>query len=119
MRAQNVCALCEACGWDDVATLVTRTAERVLAGSKADILELTRIPCVGVHRARALARAGVRTPDDILDLGPEALACVLRERSKNTHDAFLVRSARRIFSHVEREFEEKLLNLDYGGILSR
>ena len=120
MRAQNVCALCEACGWDDVATLVTRTAERVLAGSKADILELTRIPCVGVHRARALARAGVRTPDDILDLGsPEALACVLRERSKNTHDAFLVRSARRIFSHVEREFEEKLLNLDYGGISIR
>ena len=82
MRAQNVCALCEACGWDDVATLVTRTAERVLAGSKADILELTRIPCVGVHRARALARAGVHT-GCILDLGPEALACS-QGKTKNT-----------------------------------
>jgi len=105
MRAHNVCALCEACEWDDVATLVARTADRILAGSKADILELTRIPHVGVHRARALARAGVRTPHDVLDLGsPEALASVLRKRSK-THDAFLVHAARRIFSHVERECE--------------
>ncbi|KAG9455791.1 hypothetical protein H6P81_000299 [Aristolochia fimbriata] len=60
--ASMVSLFCERLGWHDIESLVAKFQNRVSFGVRAEIVELTTIPYVKGSRARALYKAGLRTP---------------------------------------------------------
>ncbi|XP_022131667.1 helicase and polymerase-containing protein TEBICHI isoform X3 [Momordica charantia] len=60
--ASMVSVFCERLGWHDLEGLVAKFQNRVSFGVRAEIVELTLIPYVKGSRARALYKAGLRTP---------------------------------------------------------
>ncbi|URD79344.1 HELICc [Musa troglodytarum] len=60
--ALMVSVFCERLGWHDLQGLVAKFQNRVSFGVRAEIAELTTIPHVKGSRARALYKAGLRTP---------------------------------------------------------
>ncbi|XP_059592184.1 helicase and polymerase-containing protein TEBICHI isoform X2 [Vitis vinifera] len=60
--ASMVSLFCERLGWNDLEGLVAKFQNRVSFGVRAEIVELTTIPYVKGSRARALYKAGLRTP---------------------------------------------------------
>ena len=84
-------------------------------------LELTKIPHIGIHRARALYAGGITTPKAIVTLGSvDKIASVLKQYNKsNMAPAAVMRAAREILmrakeivaeqSREEREEAEALL----------
>ncbi|XP_031265968.1 helicase and polymerase-containing protein TEBICHI isoform X2 [Pistacia vera] len=60
--ASMVSVFCERLGWHDLEGLVAKFQNRVSFGVRAEIVELTTIPYVKGSRARALYKAGLRTP---------------------------------------------------------
>ncbi|PIN15386.1 DNA-directed DNA polymerase [Handroanthus impetiginosus] len=65
--ASMVSVFCERLGWDDLESLVAKFQSRVSFGVRAEIVELTAIPYVKGSRARALYKAGLRTPQAIAE----------------------------------------------------
>ncbi|XP_061336496.1 helicase and polymerase-containing protein TEBICHI [Gastrolobium bilobum] len=60
--ASMVAVFCERLSWHDLEGLVSKFQNRVSFGVRAEVVELTTIPYVKGSRARALYKAGLRTP---------------------------------------------------------
>ena len=81
--ASYVAAICGTLGWGDMEGLINRISDRI-TGAQEEILELTKIPHIGIHRARALYMGGITTPKAIVTLGSiDKIAAVLKQYNKN------------------------------------
>lgn len=79
--ASMVSVFCERLGWHDLEGLVSKFQNRVSFGVRAEIVELTTIPYVKGSRARALYKAGFRTPVAIAEASVPEIVKVLFESS--------------------------------------
>ncbi|KAL3500503.1 hypothetical protein ACH5RR_039596, partial [Cinchona calisaya] len=79
--ASMVSVFCERLGWHDLEGLVAKFQNRVSFGVRAEIVELTTIPYVKGSRARALYKAGLRTPQTIAEASIPEIAKALFESS--------------------------------------
>ncbi|XP_073012513.1 helicase and polymerase-containing protein TEBICHI isoform X1 [Typha latifolia] len=79
--AMMVSVFCERLGWHDLEGLVAKFQNRVSFGVRAEIVELTTIPFVKGSRARALYKAGLRTPSAIAEAPVPEIAKALFESS--------------------------------------
>lgn len=58
---------------------------RVSYGVKPEIVSLTEIPHVKGHRARLMYKAGLRTPEAVAAVEPEALIAILGQGMSLVH----------------------------------
>ncbi|KAK9835520.1 hypothetical protein WJX74_002208 [Apatococcus lobatus] len=72
-----VAAFCERLGWVGLEAIITKFQGRVSYGVKPEIVSLTEIPHVKGHRARLMYKAGLRTPEAVAAVEPEALIAIL------------------------------------------
>ncbi|KAK4419988.1 Helicase and polymerase-containing protein TEBICHI [Sesamum alatum] len=79
--ASMVSVFCERLGWNDLESLVGKFQNRVSFGVRAEIVELTSIPYIKGSRARALYKAGLRTPQAIAEASIPEIAKALFESS--------------------------------------
>lgn len=79
--ASMVSSFCERIGWHDLEVLVAKFQNRVSFGVRAEIVELTTIPYVKGSRARALYKAGLRTPQAIAEVSVKEIAKAIFESS--------------------------------------
>ncbi|XP_059641680.1 helicase and polymerase-containing protein TEBICHI isoform X1 [Cornus florida] len=79
--ASMVSVFCERLGWHDLEGLVAKFQNRVSFGVRAEIVELTNIPYVKGSRARALYKAGLRTPQAIAEASVPEIVKALFESS--------------------------------------
>ncbi|XP_048133161.1 helicase and polymerase-containing protein TEBICHI isoform X1 [Rhodamnia argentea] len=79
--ASMVSVFCERLGWHDLEGLVGKFQNRVSFGVRAEIVELTNIPYVKGSRARALYKAGLRTPLAIAEASTSEIVKALFEYS--------------------------------------
>ncbi|GLU01406.1 hypothetical protein SLE2022_187150 [Rubroshorea leprosula] len=79
--ASMVSVFCERLGWHDLEGLVAKFQNRVSFGVRAEIVELTTIPYVKGSRARALYKAGLRTPLAIAEASIAEIVKALYESS--------------------------------------
>ncbi|OMO91013.1 hypothetical protein COLO4_18706 [Corchorus olitorius] len=79
--ASMVSVFCERLGWHDLEGLVAKFQNRVSFGVRAEIVELTTIPYVKGSRARALYKAGLRTPQAIAEASIPEIVKALFESS--------------------------------------
>ncbi|GMH06994.1 hypothetical protein Nepgr_008834 [Nepenthes gracilis] len=79
--ASMVSLFCERLGWHDLEGLVSKFQNRVSFGVRAEIVELTTIPYVKGSRARALYKAGLRTPLAIAEASTNEIVKALFESS--------------------------------------
>ncbi|XVF35495.1 hypothetical protein REPUB_Repub18cG0150400 [Reevesia pubescens] len=79
--ASMVSVFCERLGWHDLEGLVAKFQNRVSFGVRAEIVELTTIPYVKGSRARALYKAGLRTPLAIAEASIPEIVKALFESS--------------------------------------
>lgn len=79
--ASMVSLFCERLGWHDLEGLVSKFQNRVSFGVRAEIVELTTIPYVKGSRARALYKAGLRTPLAIAEAAIPEIVKALFETS--------------------------------------
>ncbi|XP_062018737.1 helicase and polymerase-containing protein TEBICHI isoform X1 [Rosa rugosa] len=79
--ASMVTMFCERLGWHDLEGLVGKFQNRVSFGVRAEIVELTTIPFVKGSRARALYKAGLRTPLAIAETSIPEIVKALFESS--------------------------------------
>ncbi|XP_020550378.1 helicase and polymerase-containing protein TEBICHI [Sesamum indicum] len=79
--ASMVSVFCEKLGWNDLESLVGKFQNRVSFGVRAEIVELTSIPYIKGSRARALYKAGLRTPQAIAEASIPEIAKALFESS--------------------------------------
>ncbi|CAI0441279.1 unnamed protein product [Linum tenue] len=83
--ASMVTLFCERLGWHDLEGLVSKFQNRVSFGVRAEIVELTTIPHVKGSRARALYKAGLRTPLAIAEASiPDILKAMFEASSWST-----------------------------------
>ncbi|GER38071.1 DNA polymerase I family protein [Striga asiatica] len=86
--ASMVSVFCERIGWHDLEVLVAKFQNRVSFGVRAEIVELTTIPYIKASRARALYKAGLRTPQAIAEASvPEIVKALFESSSWNAHEA--------------------------------
>ncbi|KAI3468240.1 hypothetical protein Pfo_024903 [Paulownia fortunei] len=84
--ASMVSVFCERLGWHDLESLVTKFQNRVSFGVRAEIVELTAIPYIKASRARALYKAGLRTPQAIAEASiPEIVKALFESSSWSAH----------------------------------
>ena len=107
--ASYVAAICGTLGWGDMEGLINRISDRITAGAQEEILELTKIPHIGIHRARALYMGGITTPKAIVTLGSiDKIAAVLKQYNKNDMTpAAIARAAREILLHAKEIVAEQ------------
>ncbi|XP_024986361.1 helicase and polymerase-containing protein TEBICHI [Cynara cardunculus var. scolymus] len=79
--ASMVSVFCERLGWHDLESLVAKFQNRVSFGVRAEIVELTTIPYIKGSRARALYKAGLRTPQAIAEASVYEIAKAIFESS--------------------------------------
>ncbi|OUZ99943.1 DNA-directed DNA polymerase [Macleaya cordata] len=79
--ASMVSLFCERLGWHDLESLVAKFQNRISFGVRAEIVELTNIPYVKGSRARALYKAGLRTPQAIAEASVPEIVKALFESS--------------------------------------
>ncbi|KAF3446459.1 hypothetical protein FNV43_RR11638 [Rhamnella rubrinervis] len=80
--ASMVSVFCERLGWHDLEGLVAKFQNRVSFGVRGEIVELTTIPYVKGSRARALYKAGLRTPSAIAEASiPEIVKALFESAS--------------------------------------
>ncbi|GAB4837362.1 hypothetical protein Ancab_002239 [Ancistrocladus abbreviatus] len=79
--ASMVSLFCERLSWHDLEGLVSKFQNRISFGVRAEIVELTTIPYVKGSRARALYKAGLRTPLAIAEASVNEIAKALFESS--------------------------------------
>ncbi|KAL3650829.1 hypothetical protein CASFOL_007232 [Castilleja foliolosa] len=85
--ASMVSVFCERLGWHDLEVLVAKFQNRVSFGVRAEIVELTSIPYIKASRARALYKAGLRTPQAIAEASiPEIVKVLFESSSWNAHE---------------------------------
>ncbi|GFP80266.1 helicase and polymerase-containing protein tebichi [Phtheirospermum japonicum] len=85
--ASMVSVFCERLGWHDLEVLVAKFQNRVSFGVRAEIVELTSIPYIKASRARALYKAGLRTPQAIAEASiPEIVKALFESSSWNAHE---------------------------------
>ncbi|KAK1550568.1 hypothetical protein Q3G72_021166 [Acer saccharum] len=85
--ASMVSVFCERLGWHDLEGLVAKFQNRVSFGVRAEIVELTTIPYVKGSRARALYKAGLRTPLAIAEASvPEIVKALFESSSWTTEE---------------------------------
>ncbi|KAI4316161.1 hypothetical protein L6164_024167 [Bauhinia variegata] len=85
--ASMVSVFCERLGWHDLEGLVAKFQNRVSFGVRTEIVELTTIPYVKGSRARALYKAGLRTPLAIAEASiPEIVKALFESSSWATED---------------------------------
>ncbi|KAH7283331.1 hypothetical protein KP509_34G001800 [Ceratopteris richardii] len=85
--ASMVSAFCERLGWHDLEGLVSKFQSRVCFGVRAEIVELAEIPYVKASRARALYKAGLRTPQAVAQASiPELLKALFDTSSWISQD---------------------------------
>ncbi|KAL5850413.1 hypothetical protein ACOSQ3_008468 [Xanthoceras sorbifolium] len=85
--ASMVSVFCERLGWHDLEGLVAKFQNRVSFGVRAEIVELTTIPYVKGSRARALYKAGLRTPLAIAEASvPEIVKALFESSSWATQE---------------------------------
>ncbi|KAM0973689.1 hypothetical protein ACFX2C_016979 [Malus domestica] len=78
---------CERRGWHDLEGLVCKFQNRVSFGVRAEIVELTTIPYIKGSRARALYKAGLRTPLAIAEASiPEIVKALFESSSWNEQE---------------------------------
>ncbi|CAN6540085.1 unnamed protein product [Malus baccata var. baccata] len=79
-------------GWHDLEGLVCKFQNRVSFGVRAEIVELTTIPYIKGSRARALYKAGLRTPLAIAEASiPEIVKALFESSSWNEQgDAYKI-----------------------------
>ena len=89
--------------------LINRISDRITAGAQEEILELTKIPYIGIHRARALYTGGITTPKAIVTLGSvDKIAAVLKQYNKNSMaPSAIVRAAREILARAREIVAEQ------------
>ena len=75
--ASMVATFCERLGWQDLAALISKFQSRVAFGVRGEIVELMAVPFVKAGRARALYKAGFRTPQALAEATPAELALAL------------------------------------------
>jgi helicase len=63
-----------------LAGMIELTRARVRAGCKEDLLQLVQVRNVGRNRARTLSQMGIRTPADLLAMGPKELDSLKSKR---------------------------------------
>ena len=108
-RGMDISAVSESCGWETVASVVSRTTDRVLSGSKESTLELTRLRQVGVNRARFLYRNGIKTPADVVALGSaDALFTLMKKLPSNVTDALLAKTCIDVYESAKKRLVEKI-----------
>ncbi|XP_062109140.1 helicase and polymerase-containing protein TEBICHI [Humulus lupulus] len=90
--ASMVSVFCERLGWQDLEGLVGKFQNRVSFGVRAEIVELTTIPYVKGSRARALYKAGMRTP---LSIAEASIAEIVKALFETSSWAAEERSAQR------------------------
>ncbi|XP_051137227.1 helicase and polymerase-containing protein TEBICHI [Andrographis paniculata] len=84
--ASMVAVFCERLGWNDLESLVAKFQNRVSFGVRAEIVELTAIPYIKGSRARALYKAGLRTPQAIAEASiPEITKALFESSSWSSH----------------------------------
>ena len=107
--ASYVAAICGTLGWGDMEGLINRISDRITAGAQEEILELTKIPYIGIHRARALYTGGITTPKAIVTLGSvDKIAAVLKQYNKNSMaPSAIVRAAREILARAREIVAEQ------------
>ncbi|XP_076922423.1 helicase and polymerase-containing protein TEBICHI-like [Bidens hawaiensis] len=79
--ASMVAVFCERLGWNDLESLFSKFQNRVSFGVRAEIAELTTIPYIKGARARALYKAGFRTPQAIAEASVLEIAKAIFESS--------------------------------------
>ncbi|KAI3822055.1 hypothetical protein L1987_09636 [Smallanthus sonchifolius] len=79
--ASMVAVFCERLGWHDLESLFAKFQNRVSFGVRAEIAELTTIPYIKGARARALYKAGFRTPQAIAEASVREIAKAIFESS--------------------------------------
>ncbi|KAJ0962916.1 hypothetical protein J5N97_028038 [Dioscorea zingiberensis] len=84
--ASMVSLFCGRLGWHDLEGLVAKFQNRVSFGVRAEIVELTNIPYVKGSRARALYKAGLRTPLAIAEASVPDIVKALFEFSSWTEE---------------------------------
>ncbi|XP_047970916.1 helicase and polymerase-containing protein TEBICHI [Salvia hispanica] len=84
--ASMVSVFCERLGWHDLESLVGKFQHRVSFGVRAEIVELTTIPFIKGSRARALYRAGLRTPQAIAEASIHEIVKAIFESSWSGQD---------------------------------
>ncbi|MQL93723.1 hypothetical protein Taro_026365, partial [Colocasia esculenta] len=90
--ASMVSLFCERLGWHDLGGLIAKFQNRVSFGVRSEIVELTNIPYVKGSRARALYKAGLRTPLAIAEASIPTIAKALFESSSwNTQEGTSMR----------------------------
>ncbi|RZC90345.1 hypothetical protein C5167_031057 [Papaver somniferum] len=100
--ASMVTLFCERLGWHDLEGLVSKFQNRVSFGVRAEIVELTNIPYVKGSRARALYKAGLRTPQAIAEASIPEIVKALFESSSWGEQAS---AQRRIQSGVAKKIK--------------
>jgi len=107
--ASGVATICGTLGWSDMEALVARMHDRITSGAQEEILALTKIPFIGIARARALYNGGIKTPQAIVSLGSvEKIASVLKQHSKtDMAQGALIRAARQIFVRAKELVAEE------------
>ncbi|XP_057957397.1 helicase and polymerase-containing protein TEBICHI isoform X2 [Malania oleifera] len=86
--ASMVSVFCERLGWHDLEGLVAKFQNRVSFGVRPEVVELTTIPYVKGSRARALYKAGLRTPLAIAEAAiPEIVKALFESSSWAAHES--------------------------------
>ena len=107
--ASYIAAVCGTLGFGDMEFLINKISDRITAGAQEEILELTKIPQIGIARARALYTGGLTTPKAIVTLGSvDKLAAVLMQYSKNmTNYSAVCKAARSILARAREIVAEQ------------
>ncbi|XP_042440198.1 helicase and polymerase-containing protein TEBICHI-like [Zingiber officinale] len=80
--AAMISVFCERLGWQDLQGLFAKFQNRVSFGVRAEIAELTAIPYIKGSRARALYKAGLRTPLAIAEASVTDIVIALSDSSR-------------------------------------
>ncbi|KAJ9555668.1 hypothetical protein OSB04_010282 [Centaurea solstitialis] len=100
--ASMVSVFCERLGWHDLEGLVAKFQNRVSFGVRAEIVELTTIPYIKGSRARALYKAGLRTPQAIAEASVYEIAKAIFESSSWDAQAYPTGVAKKIMNGARK-----------------
>ncbi|VUC28397.1 unnamed protein product [Clonostachys rosea] len=81
--AAGMIKFCEQMGWGILAATLDHFSDRLMAGARADLLELAKIPFVKSRTARVFWESGFRTAGAIANADPSELVPVLLQAQPN------------------------------------
>ena len=114
--ANQVRAFCEELGEGDMASLIGRFQELVEYGEDPDLKPLLSLPFVGLPRARAFYKAGLRSLAKLVESPVEDLVRALRTApGAALEEAVLMKHAKRIHAEAQRKIKEEVDELQRMG----